>query len=51
MRRLYSLFLISAIVFIVFIAPALQAQSNSVPYSPTGLLVWTDKYVYTPGET
>jgi hypothetical protein len=29
--------------------PELEAQSG-LAYSPAGLFIWTDKYVYTPGE-
>ena len=51
MQRVSSLFLIVISLFGLFLQPgAVQAQSNLLSYSPAALVVWTDKYVYTPGE-
>ncbi len=50
MRRLLSL--LTSILGMMTLLPApSSAQSNSLAYSQSALFVWTDKYVYTPGES
>ena len=52
MRRLASLLLILTGVFgLMLHSQTAQAQSNTLAYSPASLVLWSDKYVYTPGET
>ncbi len=51
MQRVPSLFLIVISMFgLLFQPQAAQAQSNSLAFSPAAISIWTDKYVYTPGE-
>jgi hypothetical protein len=53
MRRLLCLTFIAVGAFGVLVhalAPRVHAQSTT-PYSSAALFIWTDKYVYTPGES
>jgi hypothetical protein len=52
MRRLHCFFIIALSIFGLFLPtglPLAQAQTG-LAYSPAALFIWTDKYVYQPGE-
>jgi hypothetical protein len=49
MKRNWKLLVWSIVVTSLFAGATVQAQ-NSVAYTPASLFMWTDKYVYLPGE-